>query len=109
MVAGKAGLGLVGIVAIDGTKIAANASVGANRKQSWLRREVDQMMAEADTVDAADDVLFGGSRGNELAAGWADRATRKERIKAALAAADSALEKAAAPDAARAKRHGRQY
>ena len=47
VVAGKAGLGRVGIVAIDGTKIAANASVGANRKRSWLRREVDQMMAEA--------------------------------------------------------------
>ena len=106
VVAGKAGLGRVGIVAIDGTKIAANASVGANRKQSWLRREVDQMMAEADTADAADDVLFGESRGNELAAGWADRATRKERIKAALAAAEGAAAKAAAPDAARAKRHG---
>lgn len=85
VLAGKAGLGRVGIVAIDGTKISANASVGANRKRSWLRDQVDQMMAEATAADASDDGLFGEARGVELAEGWADRPTRKERIKAALA------------------------
>jgi transposase len=87
--AGKAGLGRVGIVAIDGTKIAANASVGANRKRSWLREQVDQMMVEADTADAGDDALFGEGSGDEYAPGWADRATRKERIKAALTKAET--------------------
>ena len=104
VMAGKAGLGRVGIVAIDGTKISANASVGANRKRSWLREQVDQMMSEADTADAADDALFGDDRGDEYAPGWADRATRKERIKAALAKAETQVSVSDASDRARADR-----
>lgn len=101
MLAGKAGLGRVGVVAIDGTKISANASPGANRRRSWLREQVDQMMAEAAATDAADDDLFGSDSGSEPAPGWADRATRKERIKAALTKADQQAADAGAADDAR--------
>ena len=43
MIAGRAGLARFGTVAIDGTKIAANASIDANRGQEWLALEVDRM------------------------------------------------------------------
>lgn len=99
--AGQAGLGRVGVVAVDGTKIAANASPGANRKRSWLRRQVDQMMAEAEQTDAAEDEVFGDDRGDEFGPGWADRATRRVRIKAALARAEAAGEAAGRPDQAK--------
>jgi transposase len=36
MIAGQAGLVRFGTVAIDGTKIAANASIDANRGQAWF-------------------------------------------------------------------------
>jgi hypothetical protein len=41
MIAGRAGLARFGTVAIDGTKIAANASIDANRGQEWLAVEVN--------------------------------------------------------------------
>src|SRR6516225_4507107 len=67
----KAGLVDAGMVAIDGTKIAANASFFANRDHAALsaeldespvqdcagaaRRLADQILAEAEQVDAAED------------------------------------------------------
>ena len=68
LVAGKAGLARFGTVAIDGTKIAANASVQANRDRDWLAAQVAKILAEADQADAADDARHehdgrcGGSR-----------------------------------------------
>ena len=55
--AAEAGLGRVGKVALNGTRIAANASYGANRRRSWLREQVDEAMAEADRADAEEDGL----------------------------------------------------
>lgn len=84
----QAGLGRLGMVAIDGTKIAANASKQANAGESALRdklaAEVAKIMDEADATDAAEDELFGDDRGDELPASWAGRAGRKARIRAAL-------------------------
>lgn len=54
-VAATAGLARFGTVAIDGTKIPANASREANRNQDWLAREVDTMLAAAARVDATED------------------------------------------------------
>ena len=45
LVAGKAGLARFGTVAIDGTKIAANASVQANRDRDWLAAQVAKILA----------------------------------------------------------------
>src|SRR5918999_4932790 len=47
-----AGLLRVGVVAVDGTKLAANAAVQATRDYAQIAREI---LAEADAVDAAED------------------------------------------------------
>lgn len=86
----NAGMGRVGVVAIDGTKIAANASLGANRSQEWLAAQAGQIVAEAAAVDAAEDEQFGAERGDELAEKFADRAGRRARIRAALEQARAA-------------------
>lgn len=85
----KSGLARLGAVAIDGTKIAANASHDAQRGQKWLREQVEKMVAEATATDAAEDALFGAARGDELPAELVNPATRKERIKTALADLDA--------------------
>ena len=103
----QAGMVKLGTVAIDGTKIAANASLGANRSEDWLREQVDRIVAEAEAADAAEDDLFGPDRrGDELPEDLRDPVTRDQRIRAAAAraAADRAERqaRAAAEDASRA-------
>lgn len=80
----RAGLGRFGMVAIDGTKIAANAAKSANRGLEALRAEADRILAEAAAVDAEEDEQFGDARGDELPKELADPRTRKARIKRAL-------------------------
>ena len=80
----QAGMGKVGTVAIDGTKIAANASLGANRTEAWLSEQARRIVAEAAAVDAAEDEQFGDACGDELPEEFADPKTRAERIRAAL-------------------------
>src|SRR3954469_14007481 len=60
----RAGLVGLNIVAIDGSKIAANASREANRDYERLAREI---IEDARAVDAAEDERFGDLRGDELA------------------------------------------
>ena len=59
----KAGLVSTGVVAIDGTKLAANASREANLGYERIAREI---LAEAKATDEAEDELFGEARGDEL-------------------------------------------
>jgi transposase len=82
----KAGLVDAGLVAIDGTKIAADASFFANRGRDELAAEI---LAEAETVDAAEDELFGDRRGDELPEEWTGGRDRRARIRAALEELDS--------------------
>lgn len=80
----RAGLLRVGLVAIDGTKMAAAASIHANRTADQIAREVARILAEADATDAAEDALLGPERqGDELPAELADRRSRLARLKAA--------------------------
>lgn len=81
----KAGMVDAGLVAIDGTKIAADASFFANRTREQLAEEI---LAEAERVDGAEDALFGGERGDELPGDWGRRRDRGPRIRAALAELD---------------------
>jgi len=60
-----AGMALVGLVAFDGTKMAANASMQANRTKETVDQEVEKMFAEADAADEAEDAVFGEARGDE--------------------------------------------
>ena len=59
----KQGLARIGVIAVDGTKIPANASRDANRDYEQLAREI---LEEAKAVDAAEDELYGDARGDEL-------------------------------------------
>jgi transposase len=82
---GRLGMGRLGVVALDGTKIAASASKSANRTEDHLRRLAAETVAAHAAADAAEDDLFGpGSRGDEVPPdAWSPR-SRDERIAAAL-------------------------
>jgi len=85
LIAARAGLARFGTVAIDGTKIAANASIDANRGQQWLEQQVRDMVADAKAVDAAEDCLPGSDGGptDRMPAWAATQSGRRERIRAA--------------------------
>ena len=78
----KAGLVDAGLVAIDGTKIEADASYFANRTRDELAAAV---LAEAAATDAAEDEQLGDRSGSELPDDWAGGQGRRGRIRAALA------------------------
>lgn len=88
-----AGLGRVGLIALDGTKLAADASEDANRTADALDAEIGAMLAQAAATDAAEDERLGPDRrGDELPPELADRRTRLARLQAARSqiAADDA-------------------
>lgn len=110
-----AGLGRLGQVAIDGTKLAAAAARHQNRDRATLLREqhrlqrlVAGLLAEAEQVDAAEDALYGAARGDELPPELADPERRKKAISAAkrrLAQAGQAQAAADQSDAEAAAAH----
>jgi transposase len=100
----RLGMGQLGVIALDGMKIAASASVQANRDEDRLRKLAEAMAAAHAAADAAEDDLFGeGVRGDEVPAGLADPRTRGERIAAALAGLRAEREAAAAERDAQAR------
>jgi transposase len=76
-----AGLVSVGVVALDGTLVAGNASPGATRSYAAIRQEAERMLAEAARVDAAEDERLGEARGDELPAELVDPRARRERLR----------------------------
>jgi transposase len=58
-----AGLVRVGVLAVDGTKVSANASERATRDYEQIAREI---LDEAAEIDAREDEQFGDARGDEL-------------------------------------------
>jgi transposase len=80
----RAGMGRLGTVALDGTKIAASAALAANRTESKLRRMAEDILADAAATDAAEDERFGAARGDELPEQLADPKGRAARIKTML-------------------------
>src|SRR6204780_3915279 len=88
----KAGLVRLGHVALDGTKIKANASKHKamsyrhmKKRQAEVQAEVDRWLAAAEAADAEDDRLHGNKRGDELPDWVADKQKRIARIAAAKA------------------------
>jgi transposase len=87
----------VGRVALDGSKIKANASkhkamsYGRMRdKQRQLREEVKQLLDQAEAVDAAEDAEYGPDRrGDELPAELQRRESRLKRIREAKRALEA--------------------
>ena len=59
----KAGIVDVGVIAVDGTKLAASASDGAIRTYEQIAAE---LLVEAGRIDAAEDEIHGAARGDEL-------------------------------------------
>jgi hypothetical protein len=93
-------------VALDGTKIKANA--GINKAMSYgrmkeaeprLAAEVQRWFAEAAQTDKAEDRQFGASkRGDEMPDWMANKEKRLEKIRAAKAALEAEAKAAAKPD-----------
>jgi transposase len=81
---GRAGMVRVGTVAVDSTKLAANASADQNRTYEGLREEARRIIEEAIETDRREDELYGDKRGDELPEELADPGTRKARIKELL-------------------------
>jgi transposase len=98
----EAGLVKLGIVALDGSKVAANAALDANRSYEDIEKEVRQMLADASQVDVEEDALFGPERrGDELPEGLGRRVERLERLQEAKAR----LERESAEKAQAAQEH----
>lgn len=77
----KAGLVSVGVVALDGSLISANASPAATRAYPEIRAEVERMLEDAATTDEREDAELGEARGDELPEDLADRRSRRERLR----------------------------
>jgi transposase len=108
-ICGRAGMGRVGIVAIDGTKIAGQASPRKNYSESTLRKMAADVaagvVADAERTDAAEDAEFGPDRsGDELPEELRPGRDRKARIRQALAQVEAEKVAAAAADVAAAER-----
>ena len=67
----RSGLVKVGVIAVDGTKLQANASRNENLDYEQLAREI---VEEAKAVDAAEDELYGRGARRRAAGGVRDRA-----------------------------------
>src|SRR3989442_307889 len=113
-----AGLVKLGHVALDGTKLKANASKHkamsygrVEEAERRLEQEVQALLRQAEQVDAAEDAEYGrGRRGDELPAELARRESRLATIRAAMAAleAEATAQAAAEAEAARAKLAARE-
>jgi transposase len=100
----RLGMGRLGVVALDGMKIAASASKSANRAEEGLRKLARERVAAHAAADAAEDALFGaGVRGDEVPEdAWSPR-RRDGRIAAALAGLKAEREAAEAAERAKAE------
>jgi transposase len=77
----RAGLVSVGVVALDGTAMAGDASRAATRSHDSIRQEVERILGEAAEIDTREDELHGDARGDELPAGLVDRRSRLARLR----------------------------
>jgi transposase len=101
----EAGLVRVGEIALDGSKLAADASLRESRSYRAIRAEVEQMLEQAAAVDAEQDARYGVARGDELPAELVDPASRRARLEAAKRALEAEdAERQAAHDAIVAER-----
>jgi transposase len=103
----RAGLVRLGRVAIDGTKLKANASrhkamsyARMTEREAELAAQVQAILDEAEAVDAAEDQLYGDARGDELPPELRTREGRLAKIREAKAALEQqARERTGNPDA----------
>jgi transposase len=82
----RAGLVRLGVVAVDGTKIAAAATHHATRSYEQIAREI---LEQASELDAAEDELHGDARGDELPVELRVAGDRRKRLREAKQALDA--------------------
>jgi transposase len=100
----KAGLVKLGHVALDGSKVAANASKHSAmsygrmvQEEARLQAEIEALLEQAERTDAAEDERYGNQRGDELPEELRFRQGRLAKIREAKAALEQqARDKAAA-------------
>jgi transposase len=80
-----AGLVRLGLVALDGTKVAANAATTASHTHDKIETEVAEILRQAAEADQRDDLEHGNARGDELPAALASQASRLARLRQAKA------------------------
>jgi transposase len=80
-----AGLVRLGLVALDGTKVAANAADRANRTLAKIEGEVAAMLREAAETDQREDHQYDSGGGEELPAELASPGSRLVRLEQAKA------------------------
>ena len=98
----KAGPVKLGHVALDGTKIKANASKHKamsydrmKKREAELMAEVDRWLKAAEAADAEEDKLHGAERGDEMPDWVADKQKRLEKIAKAKAELEAEAKAAA--------------
>ena len=101
----KAGLVKLGHVALDGTKIKANASKHKamsyqrmKKREAELEAEVDRWLKAAEAADAEEDKLHGSKRGDEMPDWVADKEKRLAKIREAKAELEAEAKAAAAEE-----------
>ena len=113
----EAGMVKLGRVALDGTKLKANASkhramsyARMAERETALEAQVAAILAEAEAVDAAEDARYGDARGDELPPELRTRDGKLRKIREAKAALEAdARERTGDPDAVPDQRAQRNF
>jgi len=80
-----AGLARLGRVALDGHRVAGDASLSENRKRERLESQVQELLDEAALIDARENERHGPeARGDELPSGLKNPRKRAEHLQRAL-------------------------
>jgi transposase len=93
----EAGLIRLGLVALDGTKIKANAALEANRTASTIEAQIARMLQEAEATDTREERQTAEPRGDAVPKALARATERRARLQACR----DKLERRAAETAAR--------
>jgi transposase len=109
----EAGMVRLGRVALDGSKVRANASrrkamsyKRMTERETDLTAQVDKLMADAEATDVAEDERFGpDGRDDDLAGEMARRTSRLAKIRRAKADLEADAARRAGADAARRSWH----
>lgn len=93
IIAQDAGMIKLGHVALDGSKIKANASKHKamsydrmKQEEQRLRQEISELMLQAQRTDRREDVLHGNAQGDDLPGELARRESRLTKIQESMAA-----------------------
>jgi transposase len=111
----KAGLVKVGRIALDGSKVKANASRHKAmsydymlKEEQRLKKEIKALLAQAEEADEAEDQTFGRERrGDELPEELARRQSRLKKIREAKAALEAEAREQARAEETERQRQGK--